>query len=228
MNYSISKCLLITFALTVSSFCNGSTYERHILVQNVQQSAETTAFIEEAWAELAPQIQAMDEAIELNGFALVSKELVEFNIAFLDSLVLVPNLDESAIDLGYTPIDLDGREIRRAKLIGAGSKIPSQDGLTYSIVRKFKHPILGIIYLDEYAFATDPDVGTYAVRKAKGNILVNGIPATVTPLQAPDGTGKTTVKYYSDTVMYSVYVMKSIPIGSSEFHVLESFVQALY
>ncbi len=207
---------------------SAATVERHVLVERKAPPNDALVqFRRQGWEDLIPQALAMDREIEENGFAVVPKATVNHgkernaNIAALTRVSGIQNL-------GFSPAVLQGPEIQSAQLVGVSGSVPSKDGLVHGLVRKYRHPDLGDIFISEYSFATDPDVTEYAVRKATGNLYINGEPASVWPMRAPDGSERTNITYYTKSVIYSVDVYKTLPIGSSELAILERFVQALY
>ncbi|WP_334078365.1 hypothetical protein [Microbulbifer sp. M83] len=130
--------------------------------------------------------------------------------------------------LGFSPINLEGSEFDRAELVRLGGD-PSSDGAIHSLTYQFQHPILGIVFLTEYSFLTDPDVTRLRVREASGNILVNGKPATLAPVKYKKaGGGATTVRFYTDTKLFSIHVFDTITRDHEKFDKLNALAQALH
>ena len=217
--------IILLFTLTSSA----ASLERHVLVQRkAPPNPELAEFIRKGWKDLEPQAVAWDRELAEKGFITAPDAVVQQG---RDHKVAITTLTARLADirnLGFVPVVLEGAEVSRASLVGIGGSAPAKDGRVHQIVRKYRHPELGDIFIDEYSFATDPDVTEYAVQKARGNIYIHGDPASVWPMRSPEGSERTNISYYTDSVMYSVDVYRTLPIGSSELAVLEQFVQALH
>ena len=232
MNRPLLSSVLAIFLsmLVVFSAHAESELDMVVLVDRTEASSDLVSqrraeIAREAVTEAAPLLARMGEELSENGYVLASQEEIDrarkwLKIATRTSVDAIENL-------GFDPVNLSRSEFDRAELRGVGGTY-SKDGLVHRLYYRFSHPELGLVMLEEYSFATDPDTVRLTVSRPLGNIWINGLPGTAFALSTPEGTaGRTTVKYFTESKMYSLHVFRTIPIDSEAFAGVERLAQAL-
>jgi len=182
MKTLITKCLALgSFSLLFAA----QAVAIELLVLKSDDNADSSKFSE--GRETAENyLQQKRQEMRENGYIQIDRRGHAHEASILSKTNDLKPSPAMLAGLKFDPLDVSGGPLTKSVYLGAIDPLEGSSDESHYVTQVVKHPMLGIISIDEYSYATDTRRTRYAISAPPDNVYVAGFPAGYVAMRVSD------------------------------------------